>query len=130
MVRVREARRAFRRFRTTCFSSCPPDLGITATDVPWVAEQLMKHGNRDAWRVGAKLISLPVDRSRMTARVVSLSSPEAGDPRTGGTLAERLAAVSALTAEAWRLSGRRLPKYTRATMPIVVVRRQAHPDGA
>jgi hypothetical protein len=55
MVRVREARRAFRRFRTTCFWSCRPDLVIGLADVPWVAEQLMRHGNRDAWRVGARL---------------------------------------------------------------------------
>ena len=55
MVRVREARRAFRRFRTTCFWSYRPDLQIHAADVPWVAEQLMKHGNREAWRVGARL---------------------------------------------------------------------------
>jgi len=55
MVRVREARRAFRRFRATCFWSCRSDLVITITDVPWVAEQLMKHGNREAWRVGARL---------------------------------------------------------------------------
>lgn len=55
MVRVREARRAFRRFRTMCFWSYRPDLTITAADVPWVAEQLMKHGNREAWRVGARL---------------------------------------------------------------------------
>jgi hypothetical protein len=55
MVRVREARRAFRRFRTSCFWSYRPDLTITLNDVPWVAAQLMKHGNREAWRVGAKL---------------------------------------------------------------------------
>jgi len=55
MVRVREARRAFHRFRSICFWSCRPDLTIRAGDVTWVAEQLMKHGNRDAWRIGAKL---------------------------------------------------------------------------
>ena len=55
MVRVREARRAFRRFRATCFWSYRPDLVIRSADVPWVAEQLMKHGNREAWRVAAKL---------------------------------------------------------------------------
>ena len=55
MVRVREARRTFRRFRNTCFWSYRPDLVIRAEDVPWVAEQLMKHGNREAWRVGARL---------------------------------------------------------------------------
>ena len=55
MVRVREARRAFRRFRASCFWSYRPDLLITADDIPWVAEQLMKHGNREAWRIGARL---------------------------------------------------------------------------
>ena len=55
MVRVREARRAFRRFRTMCFWSCRPDLEIGADDVAWVAEQLMKYGNREAWHVGARL---------------------------------------------------------------------------
>jgi hypothetical protein len=38
----------------------------------------------------------------------------------GGTVEDRLAAVAQLTAEAWRLSGRPLPTYTRATMPIVI----------
>jgi hypothetical protein len=55
MVKVREARRAFRRYRTMCFWSYRPDLRIGPEDVPWVAEQLMKHGNREAWRVGAGL---------------------------------------------------------------------------
>ena len=55
MVRVREARRAFRRYRVTCFWSCRPDLVITEDDVEWVAEQLFEHGNREAWNVGAKL---------------------------------------------------------------------------
>jgi hypothetical protein len=55
MVRVREARRAFRRFRSSCFWSYRPDLVISAEDIGWVAEQLMKHGNRDAWRIGTKL---------------------------------------------------------------------------
>jgi len=55
MVRVREARRAFARFRATCFWSVRADLVITLADVPWVAEQLMKHGNREAWRIGARL---------------------------------------------------------------------------
>jgi hypothetical protein len=55
MVRVREARRAFRRFRTMCFWSYRPDLQIGPDDVSWVSEQLMKNGNREAWRIGAKL---------------------------------------------------------------------------
>ena len=55
MVRVREARRAFKRFRTTCFWSYRPDLIIGINEVPWVAEQLKKHGDRAAWSVGVRL---------------------------------------------------------------------------
>jgi hypothetical protein len=55
MVRVREARRAYRKFRTLCFWSYRPDLVIGPADVPWVAEQLMTHGNREAWEAGVKL---------------------------------------------------------------------------
>ena len=55
MVRVREARRAFQRFRVSCFWSYRPDLVIRADDVPWVADQLRKHGGRDAWDVAARL---------------------------------------------------------------------------
>ena len=61
-----------------------------------------------------------MDRSKMTARIVPLSSPEAGDARMGGTVEERLAAVAELTLEAWQLSGRELPTYQRATMPVTV----------
>jgi hypothetical protein len=56
----------------------------------------------------------------MTARVVPLGSEEAGDMRMGGTPDARVAAVAELTLEAWRLAGRALPRYTRATMPVVV----------
>jgi hypothetical protein len=65
-------------------------------------------------------------RTRMTARVVPLSSPEAGDPRMGGTVNERLAAVAELSAEAWRLAGRPWPDYTRATMPVVLTTLAEH----
>jgi len=63
----------------------------------------------------------------MTGRVVPLSSAEAGDPRMGGTVEERVAAVARLTAEAWALSGRPLPSYTRETMPVVLATLQDHP---
>ena len=55
MVRVREARRAFRRFHALCFWSYAPDLEIGIGDVGWVARTLMKHGNREAWQMGRKL---------------------------------------------------------------------------
>jgi hypothetical protein len=55
MVRIREARKAFRRFRNTCFWSYRHDLIIGLADIPWVADQLRKHGNREAWRVASRL---------------------------------------------------------------------------
>jgi len=55
MVMVREARRAFRKYYSRCFWSFDPNLKIGAGDVPWVAEQLMKHAGRAAWDDAAKL---------------------------------------------------------------------------
>ena len=55
MVRLREARRAFRRFHTQCFWHCDPEYAVTLRDVPWVAEQLMKFGGRTGWEMGARL---------------------------------------------------------------------------
>lgn len=55
MVRVREARRAFREFYATCFWSYRPDLEIGLNDVEWVAETLKRNGNLEAWRVASRL---------------------------------------------------------------------------
>jgi len=55
MVRVREARRAYRRFHASCFWSYDPDLEIGAEDVEWVARTLKKHGGREAWEVARRL---------------------------------------------------------------------------
>jgi hypothetical protein len=55
MVRVREARRAYRRFHPQCFWSYTPDLRITGADIPWVVEQLRRHGGRAAWNEAARL---------------------------------------------------------------------------
>ena len=55
MVQVREARRAFRRLHARCFWSYDPDLKIGIDDVPWVAEQLRKHGGRAAWLLADRL---------------------------------------------------------------------------
>lgn len=55
MVRVREARKAFRRFHALCFWYTSPDLEIGKEDIDWVAETLMKNGNRDAWEAAARL---------------------------------------------------------------------------
>lgn len=55
MVRLREARRAFKEFFASCFWSYDPNYVITLNDLPWVAEQLMKNGGRKAWQKGSKL---------------------------------------------------------------------------
>jgi hypothetical protein len=55
MVRIRQARRAYRRFHASCFWSYRPDLKIGADDVPWVAETLMRTGGRAAWEIGRSL---------------------------------------------------------------------------
>ena len=55
MVRVREARRVYRRFHATCFWSFDPDYRIGPSDIAWVAEQLRKHGGRDAWEIASRL---------------------------------------------------------------------------
>lgn len=63
---------------------------------------------------------MPDRTSRMSIRVVPLSSAEAGDSRMGGTVDDRVAAVAELSVAAWRLAGCPLPTYTRATMPVVL----------
>lgn len=55
MVRVREARKAYRRFHSMCFWSSPPDLPIGPNDIDWVVQQLRRNGNRSAWDVAARL---------------------------------------------------------------------------
>lgn len=55
MVRLREARRAYRRFHTQCFWSSDPDYKVTAADIPWVTERLMTYGGRAGWELGARL---------------------------------------------------------------------------
>jgi hypothetical protein len=55
MVRLREARRAFRRFHARCFWSCAQDYFVTMDDIAWVARQLMTYGGHEGWRIGARL---------------------------------------------------------------------------
>ncbi len=55
MVRVREARRMYRRFHAECFWSFDPDYRVGSSDVAWVADQLRKHGGRAAWEAAGKL---------------------------------------------------------------------------
>lgn len=55
MVLLREARRAFKRFRTRCFWSTPINFVVQKEDIPWVAKQIMSFGGHEGWKVGAKL---------------------------------------------------------------------------
>lgn len=55
MVRVREARKAYKRFHARCFWSYDPDYVITEKDVSWIVDQLTKHGGLEAWRFAERL---------------------------------------------------------------------------
>lgn len=55
MVRVREARRAYRRFHALCFWYRDPQHRVTLADIPWVVDGLQRHGNRETWEVAARL---------------------------------------------------------------------------
>ncbi len=135
MVSVREARRAFLRFRASCFWSYRPDLTITRDDVPWVAEQLMKHGNREAWTVGAKLRSYggadaatppgrSADRAALRVRVVRRDAEPPSDA-LAMTPAERIGAMRSLARNAWAFSGESLNAGTRLSRHVVRVQRRA-----
>jgi len=55
MVRVREARRAFKTFRAQCFWHLRDDFDITLDDVPAIADGLRRNGGRKGFLLAAKL---------------------------------------------------------------------------
>ena len=55
MVRVREARKAFKKFYARCFWSYDPNYVVSAKDLPWLVEQLTKHGDHEAWAAAERL---------------------------------------------------------------------------
>jgi hypothetical protein len=59
---------------------------------------------------------------RIPVRIVPLASDEAEDSYVEGTIDERLALLARLSRRAWAASGRPLPSYTRAAIPIVITR--------
>jgi len=61
------------------------------------------------------------DRKNVQVRIVPLRSVEAGESRVAGSVAERVALVADLSRQAWALTGRPIPTYTRKTMPVRVV---------
>lgn len=129
MVRVREARRAYRRFHAACFATFASDRVIVAADIPWVVEQLSQSDREDARAAAARLMPIRVvqfpriarpTRYDITARVLPLRSAEAAVAIVPGTVAERRAVLREMSEAMWRLSKRDLPEYTRETMPISI----------
>jgi len=57
MVAVREARKAFQKYRVECFWSFR-DVTAGLTDVPWIIEQLRVNGNFDALKTANRLKAL------------------------------------------------------------------------
>lgn len=55
MVRVREARRAFREFHAQCFWYLRPDLQVSLDDVPEIVRGLRRDGGRKGFLVAARL---------------------------------------------------------------------------
>lgn len=55
MVRVREARRAFREFHAQCFWYLRPDLPISLDDIPEIVRGLRRNGGRKGFLVAARL---------------------------------------------------------------------------
>ena len=55
MVRLREAKRAFKQYHVQCFWSFDPAYPIGFIDIEWVAKTLMKNGGRRAWEKGVSL---------------------------------------------------------------------------
>ncbi len=54
----------------------------------------------------------------ITARVVSLHSPEASEPPRPATVAERLALLATLSRQTWLLTGQPLPCEPRTQMRV------------
>ena len=55
MVRVREARRAFREFHAQCFWHMRRDLKVTLDDIPEIVRGLRQNGGRKGFLVAARL---------------------------------------------------------------------------
>lgn len=55
MVRVREARRAFRKFHAQCFWYLRKDLDVSLDDIPEIVRGLRQNGGREGFLLAAKL---------------------------------------------------------------------------
>jgi hypothetical protein len=61
-------------------------------------------------------------RAAWPIRRVALGEEELVDPRDTSTVDERIALVWKLTREQWALAAKKIPEYTRAEMPGVLIR--------
>lgn len=55
MVNIRIARAAYKKYFNQCFWSFDPNYKVGKDDIQWVADQLIKHGDRSLWELGNKL---------------------------------------------------------------------------
>lgn len=55
MVKVREARRAFRKFHTECFWYMPRDMDVSKEDIPAIVRGLRQNGGRRGFLIADKL---------------------------------------------------------------------------
>ena len=55
MVRIREARRAFRKFYAQCFWYMPRDMKVSAPDIPEIVKGLRQNGGRKGFLTAASL---------------------------------------------------------------------------
>lgn len=55
MVAVREARKAYRKYKQACFWSSPEDLVIQYQHVPLIVKGLREQGDRDAFVLAGRL---------------------------------------------------------------------------
>lgn len=55
MVRVREAKRLFRRYYAQCFWYMKPDMPITVDDIPAIIRGLKQSGGREGFLLAKKL---------------------------------------------------------------------------
>jgi hypothetical protein len=85
MVRVREARRLYRRFHAECFCSFDPDYRVESSDIAWVVQQLRKHGGRAAWEAAEKLRQGFVHPRAASDAVPHFGRPGGVLPRVVGT---------------------------------------------
>lgn len=59
---------------------------------------------------------------RIPVRIVPLASDEAEESYVEGSIDERLALLARLSRRAWAATGRPIPSYSRANIPVVITR--------